>query len=94
MDKCKYYREESGNNVCWGQKNAPRVNCQGDYNKCESDYKEGYQIDIMAAIAEGLSGKNAVCMINAIKYLLEWKECKDYNKLNKAIWFIRHLNKE
>ncbi len=94
MSFCRYYHE----GTCWGQKNSPKVDCNGDITNCEDqDYKikinEQNKIDIQVAAAQDLSGAQAVCMINAIQYLLNWKETRNSDDLKKAIWYIKNLER-
>ena len=39
MSKCKYLHDDK---YCWGQKDAPEVECSGDTNACESLYRTAY----------------------------------------------------
>lgn len=48
-------------------------------------------IDALAAATSGLSGLEAVCTANAIKYLWRWKHKNGVEDLEKAQWYIRHL---
>lgn len=48
-------------------------------------------IDAIEAATEGLSGIEAVCTGNAIKYLWRWKEKDGTEDLEKAIWYIRRI---
>lgn len=62
------------------------------------DHPEHYQgkvecIDCLEAATEGLSGIEAVCTANAIKYLYRWKRKNGKEDLLKAQWYIKHLIK-
>lgn len=48
-------------------------------------------IDCLEAATEGLSGIEAVCTANAIKYLYRWKRKNGTQDLLKAQWYIKHL---
>lgn len=56
-------------------------------------YKRGQVecIDAIEAATEGLSGREAVCTGNAIKYLWRWKEKGGHEDLKKAIWYISRI---
>lgn len=61
--------------------NHPKHYCQGGI-EC---------IDALAAATVGLSGIEAVCTANAIKYLWRWKFKNGKEDLRKAIWYITKL---
>lgn len=103
MSQCKYLHN---GNQCFGQKNAPITDCQGDINKCESPYKESKDmvnhpahynaggiecIDALAAATAGVTGIEAFCTANAIKYLWRWKFKNGVEDLKKAVWYINYL---
>lgn len=48
-------------------------------------------IDALSAATEGLTGIEAVCTANAIKYLWRWKRKSGLQDLEKAKWYINHL---
>ena len=48
-------------------------------------------IDALAAATEELTGIEAVCTANAIKYLWRWKLKNGVEDLKKAIWYINYL---
>lgn len=48
-------------------------------------------IDAIESAIEGLSGMEAMCTGNAIKYLYRWKEKGGVEDLNKAIWYIKKM---
>lgn len=48
-------------------------------------------IDALEAATEGLSGIEAVCTANAIKYLWRWKRKNGIEDLRKAHWYIERL---
>lgn len=48
-------------------------------------------IDCIAAATENLTGIEAVCTANAIKYLYRWKEKGGTQDLRKARWYINHM---
>lgn len=50
-------------------------------------------IDALEAATEGLTGINAVCTANAIKYLWRWKNKGGAQDLRKAVWHIERLLK-
>ena len=51
-------------------------------------------IDAIKAATVGLTGIEAVCTANAIKYCWRWKEKNGAEDLDKAIWYIQKLKKE
>ena len=48
-------------------------------------------IDALEAATEGLTGIEAVCTANAIKYLWRWKHKNGTEDLKKAKWYIDRL---
>ena len=56
-------------------------------------YKQGSVecIDALAAATVNLSGLDAVCTANAIKYLWRWKQKNGVEDLKKARWYIDRL---
>lgn len=56
-------------------------------------YKQGEVecIDALAAATARLSGLEAVCTANAIKYLWRWREKGGATDLEKARWYIDKL---
>ena len=48
-------------------------------------------IDAIEAATHNLSGLEAFCTGNAIKYLWRWKEKNGVEDLDKAIWYINKL---
>lgn len=48
-------------------------------------------IDALEAATKGLTGIEAVCTANAIKYLWRWKLKNGIEDLKKAKWYIDHL---
>jgi hypothetical protein len=56
-------------------------------------YKQGAIecIDALEAATINLTGINAVCTANAIKYLWRWKEKNGLEDLRKAQWYINRL---
>ncbi len=48
-------------------------------------------IDVIDAATEHLTGIEAVCTANAIKYLWRWKRKNGLQDLQKAKWYIDHL---
>ncbi|OZI59018.1 hypothetical protein CAL27_18860 [Bordetella genomosp. 1] len=48
-------------------------------------------IDALAAATADLSGIEAVCTANAIKYLWRWKRKNGVEDLRKARWYISRL---
>lgn len=51
-------------------------------------------IDALKAATVDLTGIEAVCTANAIKYLWRWKHKNGVEDLNKAMWYIKRLIKE
>jgi hypothetical protein len=56
-------------------------------------YKQGKVecIDALEAATINLTGSDAVCTANAIKYLWRWKEKAGKDDLLKAQWYINRL---
>ena len=56
-------------------------------------YKSGkYEvIDIIDEFTKDLSGTEAVCTANAIKYILRWKKKNGVQDLKKAVWYLMHM---
>lgn len=50
-------------------------------------------IDALEAATVTLTGIEAVCTANAIKYLWRWKQKNGTEDLKKAKWYIDHLLK-
>lgn len=48
-------------------------------------------IDAIESATENLTGMEAVCTANAIKYLWRWKKKGGRQDLEKARWFINKL---
>lgn len=48
-------------------------------------------IDALEAATESLTGIEAVCTANAIKYLWRWKRKNGIEDLRKAHWYIERL---
>lgn len=48
-------------------------------------------IDALEAATTGLTGIEAVCTANAIKYLWRWKRKNGVEDLKKAVWYIQHM---
>ena len=48
-------------------------------------------IDALAAATVNLTGIEAVCTANAIKYLWRWKMKNGVEDLHKAIWYINRI---
>lgn len=51
-------------------------------------------IDAIKAATVGLTGIEAVCTGNAIKYLWRWKFKNGVEDIRKAIWYLKRLSKE
>ena len=58
-----------------------------------SHYQSGkYEvIDIIDEFTKDLSGTEAICTGNAIKYILRWKKKNGRQDVEKAIWYLQHL---
>lgn len=48
-------------------------------------------IDVIDAFTEDLTGMEAVCTGNAIKYILRWKQKNGVEDVKKAIWYLNKL---
>lgn len=51
-------------------------------------------IDALKAATEGLTGIEAVCTANAIKYMWRWKWKNGAEDIDKAIWYLNRLKNE
>ena len=51
-------------------------------------------IDALKAATINLTGIDAVCTANAIKYLWRWKQKNGVQDLEKAVWYIERLINE
>ena len=51
-------------------------------------------IDALKAATVGLTGIEAVCTANPIKYLWRWKFKNGVEDLDKAIWYLNRLKDE
>lgn len=67
---------------------SDRVNHPDHYNKGGVEC-----IDALASATADLSGIEAVCTANAIKYLWRWKAKGGVEDLLKARWYIDHMIK-
>ena len=59
-------------------------------------YKQGSIecIEALKAATTKLTGIEAVCTANAIKYLWRWKDKNGVEDIDKAIWYLNRLKKE
>ena len=48
-------------------------------------------IDVIEAFTEGMTGIEAVCTANVIKYICRWKKKNGLEDLKKAEWYIQKL---
>lgn len=48
-------------------------------------------IDVIEAFTEDLTGIEAVCTANAIKYICRWNKKNGIEDINKAIWYLKKL---
>ena len=48
-------------------------------------------IDVIDAFTEDLTGMEAVCTGNAIKYILRWKQKNGVEDVKKAVWYLNKL---
>lgn len=48
-------------------------------------------IDALEAATINLTGIDAVCTANAIKYLWRWKEKNGVEDLKKCVWYVNKL---
>ena len=51
-------------------------------------------IEVIKAFTEGLTGMQAVCTANALKYLCRWHKKNGIQDLKKAKWYIDYLINE
>jgi hypothetical protein len=73
--------------------------CRGFYAKFNkqieefiNEYLAKYEvIDIIDEFTKDLSGTEAVCTANAIKYILRWKKKNGIQDVKKAIWYLQHM---
>lgn len=66
---------------------------QNDMVNHPSHYTQGgiECIDALEAATSGLTGIEAVCTANAIKYLWRWKQKNGIEDLEKARWYINRM---
>lgn len=48
-------------------------------------------IDVIEAFTEDLSGIEAVCTANALKYICRWKAKNGVQDVKKAVWYLTRL---
>lgn len=48
-------------------------------------------IDVIEEITKDLTGIEAVCTANAIKYLYRWKKKNGLQDISKSIWYLNKL---
>ena len=48
-------------------------------------------IDVMEAFTEDMSGYEAVCTSNVLKYICRWKKKNGLEDLKKAEWYLKRL---
>ena len=75
---------------------APPVNPYNDPVDHPRHYTQGGVecIDALKAATVGLTGIEAVCTANAIKYLWRWKRKNGVQDIDKAIWYMKRLKYE
>ena len=73
--------------------NVTSQDIQPDSVNHPSHYTQGgiECIDALEAATVDLTGIEAVCTANAIKYLWRWKRKGGTEDLEKAAWYIQHL---
>lgn len=55
-------------------------------------FPEGFEtIDVIAAVTADLTGMEAVCTANALKYIIRWKHKNGVEDLRKARWYLDRL---
>lgn len=69
------------------EKNDDNVNHPAHY-KAQNGMEA---IDVIEAFAQSLTGTEAVCTGNALKYLLRWKQKNGVEDLKKARWYLDRL---
>lgn len=50
-------------------------------------------IDVMESFVDGMSGPEAICTGNVIKYILRWPKKNGLEDLKKARWYLDRLIK-
>ncbi len=72
---------------------SPLLSGKSDMVNHPSHYTQGGVecIDALEAATDGLTGLDAVCTANAIKYLWRWKRKGGVEDLKKARWYINKL---
>lgn len=75
------------------QKNGENVLAKGDLVNHPSYYNKGgiECIDAMEAATDGLTGAEAVCTAQVIKYIWRWKWKNGAEDLKKAKWYLDRL---
>lgn len=51
-------------------------------------------IDVIDAFTDGLTGMEAVCTGNVLKYVCRWKHKNGIEDLKKAAWYLNKLIEE
>ena len=55
-------------------------------------FPDGFEtIDVIAAVTADLTGMEAVCTANALKYIIRWKHKNGVEDLRKARWYLDRL---
>lgn len=86
-----YFVEEITKELRELDKYEPNDNVNSPAHYC----KGGIEcIEALKAATVGLTGMEAVCTANVIKYLWRWKFKNGVEDLKKACWYINHLIKE
>lgn len=66
-----------------------------DKNVSHPDHYQGEGglevIDVIKAFTSDLTGMEAVCTGNAIKYILRWNKKNGLQDVKKAIWYLEYL---
>lgn len=95
---CCYGDEREANNFCgWWEYKNPEANTEPHDTVNHPVYytHSGIEcIDALKAATVGLTGIEAVCTANAIKYLWRWKYKNGVQDIDKAIWYLDRLKKE
>lgn len=94
-----FVNAQARNVACSSNKDRPTISYRSYYSKPDPvNHPEHYKaenglevIDVIEAFTQDLTGMEAVCTANAIKYILRWKHKNGVEDLKKARWYISKL---
>lgn len=76
----------------WKEENSLANDIPNDMVNHPKHYQGKYEcIDVLEDVTKELTGIEAFCTANAIKYLWRWKKKNGLEDLKKAKWYINYL---